>query len=71
MEEKFKKIYEKATDIFFGITKKFDGISNKIYEQTGTKINIGLIVGSALIILVLLFIAKVILGGVMDFLFGR
>ncbi len=71
MEEKLKKIYEKATDIFFGITKKFDGISNKIYEQTGTKINIGLIIGSILIFLVLFFIVKVILGGVMDFLFGR
>ena len=71
MEDKLKKIYEKATDIFFGITKKFDGISNKIYEQTGTKINIGLIIGSILIFLVLFFIVKVILGGVMDFLFGR
>ncbi len=71
MEEKLKKIYEKATDIFFGLTKKFDGISNKIFEQTGVKINIGLIIGSALIILILFIIVKVILGGVMDFLFGR
>ena len=69
--DKLKELYEKATDIFFGMTKKFDGISNKIFEQTGMKINIGLIIGSVLIFLVLFFIVKVILGGVMDFLFGR
>ncbi len=69
--DKLKELYEKATDIFFGMTKKFDGISNKIFEQTGMKINVGLIIGSVLIFLVLFFIVKVILGGVMDFLFGR
>ena len=68
MEEKLKKLYEKATDIFFGLTKKFDGISNKIFEQTGLKINIGLIIGSAILIFI---VVKTILGGVMDFLFGR
>lgn len=71
MEEKLKELYEKATDIFFGLTKKFDGISNKIFEKTGTKINVGLIIGSIIIFLVLFLIVKVILGGVMDFLFGR
>ena len=40
MEEKFKEIYEKVTDVLFGITKKFDGISNKIYEKTGKKIRL-------------------------------
>ncbi|MBQ7410125.1 MAG: hypothetical protein IJW20_01935 [Clostridia bacterium] len=71
MEEKLKKLYEKATDIFFGLTKKFDGISNKIFEQTGLKINIGLIIGSAILIFIVFILVKVILGGVMDFLFGR
>lgn len=71
MEEKLKKLYEKATDIFFGLTKKFDGISNKLFEQTGLKINIGLIIGSAILIFIVFILVKVILGGVMDFLFGR
>ena len=71
MEEKFKELYEKATDIFFGLTKKFDGVSEKLFETTGIKINIGLIVGSAILIFFVFIIVKVILGGVMDFLFGR
>lgn len=71
MEEKLKALYEKATDIFFSITKKFDGISDRIYEQTGKKINIGAIIGGIVIFIVLFFIVKLILGGVMDFLFGR
>lgn len=71
MEEKFKELYEKATDIFFGLTKKFDGVSEKLFETTGIKINIGLIVGSAILIFFVFIVVKVILGGVMDFLFGR
>lgn len=71
MEEKFKELYEKATDIFFGLTKKFDGVSEKIFEQTGMKINIGLIVGSAILIFFVFIVVKLILGFVMDFLFGR
>ena len=69
--EKFKELYEKATDMFFGLTKKFDGLSEKLFETTGIKINIGLIVGSAILILVVGLFVKIILGGVMDFLFGR
>ena len=69
--EKLKEIYEKATDIFFGLTKKFDGISEKIFEKTGTKINVGLIVGIAILALMLFIFVKVILGFVLDFLFGR
>ena len=69
--EKLKEIYEKATDIFFGLTKKFDGVSEKIFEQTGIKINVGLIIGSAILILMVGLFVKLILGFVMDFLFGR
>jgi len=69
--EKFKEIYEKATDIFFGLTKKFDGVSEKIFETTGMKINVGLIVGSVILILMVGLFVKLILGFVMDFLFGR
>ena len=70
MEEKFKEFYEKATDMFFALTKKFDGVSEKISEKTGARINIGLIVGSAILIIFVIIIVKVILGGVMSFLLG-
>lgn len=62
MEEKLKEIYEKATDIFFSITKKFDGISEKIFEQTGTKINVGVIVVGAITVILLLIVVKAVLG---------
>ena len=32
--DKLKEIYEKASDVFFAFTSKFDGISEKIYEKT-------------------------------------
>lgn len=61
MEEKLKAIYEKASDIFFGMTKKFDGISEKIFEQTGVKINIGAIVlGAALVIFLIIFVKSIL-----------
>ena len=40
MEDKLKEIYEKVTDVFFGITKKMDDMSERIFEETGKKINI-------------------------------
>ncbi len=61
MEDKLKEIYEKATNIFFGITKKFDGISEKIFEQTGMKINVGYIVlGTLLVIFVFIFVKSIL-----------
>ena len=61
MEDKLKEIYEKATYIFFGITKKFDGISEKIFEQTGMKINVGYIVlGTLLVIFVFIFVKSIL-----------
>lgn len=62
MEDKFKEIYEKATNIFFGITKKFDGVSEKIFEQTGMKINVGYIVLGALLVIFVAIFVKSILG---------
>ena len=66
--DKLKEIYEKATNIFFGITKKFDGLSEKLFEQTGVKINIGKIVGSLILIVFVFIIVKSVLGWVMNFL---
>lgn len=57
MEDKLKEIYEKVTDVFFGITKKMDDMSEKIFEETGNKINIKLIVlGVILVIFVIIFV---------------
>ncbi len=57
MEEKLKEIYEKATDLFFGLTQKMDDLSEKIFEETGKKINIKLIVlGVVLAIFVIIFV---------------
>lgn len=70
MEEKLKEIYEKATDKFFAMTKKFDGISEKIFEQTGKKINVGAIVGGIVLGVFILLFVTLILKGIKDFLFG-
>mgnify|MGYP000223295658 CR=1 FL=1 len=57
MEDKLKEIYEKVSDVFFGITKKLDDISENIFEQTGTKINLKVIVlGVMLVIFVAIFV---------------
>ena len=69
-KEKMKELYEKATDIYFGWTKKFDGISEKIFEQTGKKINVGAIVGGLILGACLLLFVTLILKGIKDFLFG-
>ena len=50
------------------ITKKFDKISDKIFEQTGTKINVGLIVGGAILVIFVFIFVKAILGFVFGFL---
>lgn len=57
MEDKLKEIYEKVTDVFFGLTKKMDDMSEKIFEETGKKINVKLIaLGVILIIFVIIFV---------------
>ncbi len=57
MEEKLKELGEKAGNLFMKVTKMFDGISQKIYEQTGTKINVGFIVISVVLIIFALVLA--------------
>lgn len=61
MEENFKKIVEKAGNLFMKVEKMFDGISEKIYEQTGTKVNIGFIVICVVLIIFALVFAISIL----------
>ena len=61
MEDFFKKVYDTIVDCIFAINKKFEKVSDKIFEQTGTKINIGAIVMGAIVVIVLLIVVKSIL----------
>lgn len=70
MNDKFKEFLDKAGDFYLKLTKKFDGVSQKIYEQTGKKINVGAIVGGVLLGAITLSIVGLILGMIRDFLFG-
>lgn len=62
MEDKIKAIFNKIVDVCFKITKKFDGISQKINERTGMNINVGMIVLGAGLAIVLFIFVKEILG---------
>lgn len=62
MEDLFKKIYYKIIDIIFAINKKFEKVSDKIFEQAGIKVNIGAIVMGALGVIILILVVKSILG---------
>lgn len=71
MEEKLKEIYEKATDIFFSITQKLDDLSERIYEQTGKKIDIKMIILGIILFIFVIFVAKSIIGWAWGFLIGE
>lgn len=70
MSEKLEEIYEKASDLFMKISKKFDKISDKLYQQTGTKINVGLIVGAAILLIFVIIFVKAILGFILNTLYN-
>lgn len=61
MEDFFKKVAEKAGNIFMKVEGLFDGVSEKLYEQTGTKINVGFIVIVVVLIIFALWFAISIL----------
>ncbi len=61
MEEFFKNVAEKAGNLFMKVEGLFDGVSQKLYEQTGTKINIGFIVICVVLIIFALVFAVSIL----------
>lgn len=61
MEDFFKNIAEKAGNLFMKVEGLFDGVSQKLYEQTGTKINIGFIVICVVLIIFALVFAVSIL----------
>ena len=59
--EKLKEIGNKIIDVCFKITKRFDGVSAKIKEQTGININVGMIVlGIAIFIFLFIFVKSVL-----------
>lgn len=62
MEDKLKEIYEKITDIFFNIVKKLDDLSETIFEQTGKKIDIKLIVLGVILFIFGVIFVKSFLG---------
>ena len=61
MEDFFKKVYDKIVDIMFTINKKFEKVSDKIFEQTNMRINFGAIVMGAIGVIVLIIVVKSIL----------
>lgn len=67
--DKLKEIYEYLYDKFYKLTSKFDGVNEFIFEKTGIKINVGIIVFGIAFVLMLIFFVKVILGFVLKFLF--
>ena len=56
-----KNILKKLGDFYISLNKKFEGISEMIYERTGKKINIGLIVLLVVVGVVMLWVVKVFL----------
>ena len=61
MEDFFKKVYDAIVDCIFAINKKFENVSEKIFEQTGTKVNIGAIVMGTIGVIFLIIFVKSIL----------
>ena len=61
MKETIKEIIEKAVDFFFKLTKKFDKISEAINQKTGAKINVGMIILGAILVIFLFIFVKAIL----------
>ena len=56
-----KNFLKKLGDFYISLNKKFEGISEMIYERTGKKINIGLIVLLVVVGVVMLWVVKVFL----------
>lgn len=56
-----KNFLKKLGDFYISLNKKFEWISEMIYERTGKKINIGLIVLLVVVGVVMLWVVKVFL----------
>lgn len=61
------QIFDKITDIIDGVSKKNNKLTEYIFEKTGIKINVGLIVGGIFLVIFVLLLAK----GALSFLYGK
>ena len=62
-----KILIDKITDVIYKISKKNEKLTDYIFEKTGMKINVGLIVGGIFLVIFVLMLAKSALG----FLYGK
>ena len=62
MPDFLQKIYDKLVDLFMKFTKKCDEWSQMIYERTGKKINIAIIIGAIILIIFVAIFVKAVLG---------
>lgn len=70
MQEKFKELYEKASDAFFALSKKFDGVNEYIYEHTQVKVNVGAYIIGVILLIITVFFVKAVLGFIWGLLTG-
>ena len=64
-----KNLWDKIYDKIYKVTRKFEGVNNFIFEKTGAKVDVGMIVFAIVFAILVLFFVKVILGIVMDKLY--
>ncbi len=61
------QIFDKITDLIDWISKKNNKLTEYIFQKTGIKINVGLIVGGIFLVIFVLLLAK----GALSFLYGK
>ena len=61
------QIFDKITDLLDWISKKNNKLTEYIFQKTGIKINVGLIVGGIFLVIFVLLLAK----GALSFLYGK
>ena len=61
------QIFDKITDLIDWFSKKNNKLTEYIFQKTGIKINVGLIVGGIFLVIFVLLLAK----GALSFLYGK
>ena len=64
------EFFDNISKKFVKLTSKFDGISEKIKDNTGIKVNVGAIVLGAIMFIFIVLFVKLILSAVAEFLLG-
>lgn len=65
-----EEYYEKFKDFCFKISDYLDGLSEKVLEHTGAKINFKIIIGTILLVIFAFILVKTTLGWVRGALMG-